>query len=308
MDYREVLGVSINATSKEIHRAYRILAVKYHPDKNKDPGAEQKFREIKKAYEVLKNEKKIVPAPTKETYPSDLRVSIKVKMQDLASCEKKSLKIKRKSACTVCEGTGSISRKIRKCVYCDGTGLEGYSLVLGKKRICKYCQGSRTLPVGDLCEKCKGTGLAMESFFYQIQLNPFSENYILPDLGNFDKGLGKRGNLIIDVLVEQDPRYTVKGLNIYGNILISPALAVLGGNYITDVFGKTVTVKIPSGMQHGRVIDVGEAGLWYEHCRGFFRATVNIRIPVVITEKESELYQALFDFERNNPCPTVLSF
>ena len=66
MDYREVLGVSINATSKEIHRAYRILAVKYHPDKNKDPGAEQKFREIKKAYEVLKNEKRSCQHPPKK--------------------------------------------------------------------------------------------------------------------------------------------------------------------------------------------------------------------------------------------------
>ena len=297
MDNHAVLGISIEATPKEIHRAYRILAVKYHPDKNKDPGAEQKFKEIKKAYETLRSEKKIETAPAKQSYPSDLRVSIKVKMQDLASCEKKSLKIKRRNVCHTCEGTGSISQKTKKCVYCDGTGLEGYSLVLGKKRICKYCQGSRILPVGDQCEKCRGTGIGVESFVYQIQLNPFSENYILPDLGNFEKGTKKYGSLVIDVEVEQDPRFTVKGLNVYGTIQIGPALAILGGDYIIDVFGRPITIKIPSGTQHGRVMDIPEAGLWYEHCRGFFRATVNIKIPVVITEKESEYYQALFDLK-----------
>jgi molecular chaperone DnaJ len=308
MDYHKVLGVSADATPKEIKRAYRLLAIKLHPDHNKSPDAEQKFREIRKAYEALKSEKK-AETPAKESYPSDLRVSIKVKMQDLVSCEKKNLKIKRKNVCVTCEGTGSISRKTRKCVYCDGTGLEGYSLVLGKKRVCKYCQGSRVLPVGDQCEKCKGTGVTVESFFYQIQLNPFSENYNLPDLGNFDKSTKKYGNLIIDVEVEQDPRFTVKGLNVYGNIQVSPALAILGGNYITDVFGKTITIKIPSGTQHGRVIDIAEGGIWYEHCRGFLRATVNIKIPVVITEKESEFYQALLDCERNDDLwPKTLSF
>jgi molecular chaperone DnaJ len=307
MSNHEVLGISTDASPKEIHRAYRILAVKYHPDKNKDPSAEQKFKEIKKAYEALRNEKKAEQAPAKQSYPSDLRVSIKVKMQDLASCEKKSLKIKRHNVCHTCEGTGSISRKTKKCVYCDGTGLEGYSLVLGKKRVCKYCQGSRVLPVGDQCDKCRGTGVVVELFSYQIQLNPFSENYILPDLGNFEKGTKKYGNLIIDVEVEQDPRFTVKGLNVFGTIQISPALAILGGNYITDVFGKTLTIKIPSGTQHGCVIDIADGGIWYEHCRGFFRVTVNIRIPVVVTGKESEYYQALLDFERENLWPTTLS-
>jgi molecular chaperone DnaJ len=308
MDHYEALGISIDATPREIQRAYRLSAMKYHPDKNKDPGAEQKFRDIKKAYEALKREKKTGPAPVKDFYSLDLRVSIKVKMQDLASCEKKSLKIKRKNACTVCEGTGSISRKTKKCVYCDGTGLEGYSLVLGKKRTCKYCQGSRVLPAGDLCEKCRGSGIVIETLSYQIQLSPFSESYVLPDMGNFDKNVKKRGNLIIDVIVEPDPRFKVKGLNVYSTIVISPALAVLGGNYITNVFGKAVTIKIPSGTQPGRVIDINEGGVWYAHCRGFFRATVNVEIPAVITEKESELYHALLEFERNNSCPTILNF
>ena len=52
-DYYEVLGLSKNATDEEIKRAFRKLAKQYHPDINKEPGAEEKFKEIGEAYAVL---------------------------------------------------------------------------------------------------------------------------------------------------------------------------------------------------------------------------------------------------------------
>lgn len=310
MTYYEVLGVPSNASKKEIQRAYRILVVKYHPDKNKDPEAEQKFREVSEAYKVLKNgSKKNVEVPAEEpSFRSDLHVSIKVKMQDLVSCKKKNLKIKRKNLCPTCAGTGSVLKKTKKCVYCNGTGLEGYSLVLGKKKICQYCRGYRTLPIGDSCTKCKGAGIVLETLVYQIQLNPFSENYNIPELGNFDNSVKKPGNLIIDVEVEQDPRFKVRSLNVYGDIGISPALAVLGGDYPVEVFGKTVVIKIPPGTKHGQVIEISNGGITYEHCMGFFRATVIIKIPLILSEKESKLYRNLLDLERTNSWPTIMNF
>ncbi|MEM3185853.1 MAG: molecular chaperone DnaJ [Conexivisphaerales archaeon] len=57
-DYYEILGVSRNATKDEIKNAYRKLALQYHPDRNKTPGAEEKFKEISEAYAVLSDDEK----------------------------------------------------------------------------------------------------------------------------------------------------------------------------------------------------------------------------------------------------------
>jgi molecular chaperone DnaJ len=57
-DYYEVLGVQKNATKEEIKNTYRKLALQYHPDRNKDPGAEEKFKELSEAYAVLSDDEK----------------------------------------------------------------------------------------------------------------------------------------------------------------------------------------------------------------------------------------------------------
>ena len=58
-DYYEVLGVTKNASTSEIKKAYRKAAVEHHPDKNPDdPSAEERFKEVSEAYEILSNDEK----------------------------------------------------------------------------------------------------------------------------------------------------------------------------------------------------------------------------------------------------------
>lgn len=57
-NYYQILGIQKSANDDEIKKAYRKLALKYHPDKNKAPGAEEKFKEVAEAYEVLSDKSK----------------------------------------------------------------------------------------------------------------------------------------------------------------------------------------------------------------------------------------------------------
>ena len=60
-DYYEILGVGKNATDEEIKKAFRKLALEFHPDRNKSKGAEDKFKEINEAYQVLSDPEKENP-------------------------------------------------------------------------------------------------------------------------------------------------------------------------------------------------------------------------------------------------------
>ena len=57
-DYYKILGISRTANEDDIKKAYRKLALKYHPDKNKAAGAEERFKEVAEAYEVLSDKRK----------------------------------------------------------------------------------------------------------------------------------------------------------------------------------------------------------------------------------------------------------
>ena len=60
-DYYKILGLSRSASDDEIKKAYRKMALKYHPDKNSDPGAEERFKERDEAYRVLSDGKTHIP-------------------------------------------------------------------------------------------------------------------------------------------------------------------------------------------------------------------------------------------------------
>ncbi len=67
-NYHKVLGVSEDASAEQIRRAYRKLAMRFHPDRNDDPGAEEKFKEVREAYAVLSGKEK-PPKPVRNPAP-----------------------------------------------------------------------------------------------------------------------------------------------------------------------------------------------------------------------------------------------
>ncbi len=161
-DYYEVLGVSRDASSEEIRRAFRKLAFQYHPDRNREDGAEQKFKEVNEAYEVLSDADKRAAydrfghsgaegffgggfegfdfggfgdifeaffggtgTATRRSprRGDDLRYRMSISFEEAAlGCERE-IDISRTEICSTCHGTGSKpGSKPIRCPGCDGTG------------------------------------------------------------------------------------------------------------------------------------------------------------------------------------------
>lgn len=170
-DYYEVLGVSKSASADDIKKAYRKIAIKYHPDKNPDdPTAEDKFKEAAEAYEVLSDQDKRGRydqfghqgvngggyghmnmedifsqfgdifggggSPFESFFGgaggrgghrvrkgTNLRIKLKLDLEEIANGVEKKIKVKRYVACGTCGGNGSKNgTALQNCSGCQGTG------------------------------------------------------------------------------------------------------------------------------------------------------------------------------------------
>ena len=158
-DYYEILGVSRDATDEEIKKAFRRLAFQYHPDHNKEPGAEEKFKEINEAYEVLSDPERranydrygqaVSPGrgfegfefggfgdifeaffggttTTAQRVPqrgADLQARLVISFEEAVFGSQKEVEIERTEVCSLCHGVGSQPGKNpQKCPNCNGTG------------------------------------------------------------------------------------------------------------------------------------------------------------------------------------------
>ncbi len=161
-DYYEVLGIARNATGEEIKKTFRKLAFKYHPDHNRQDGAEEKFKEANEAYEVLSNPDKraaydrfghggaegfvgrgfegfdfggfgdifdaffgrATTATRQAPRPgTDLHYGITITLEEAASGAEEEIIILRTENCSLCQGTGSKpGSQLSRCPDCNGTG------------------------------------------------------------------------------------------------------------------------------------------------------------------------------------------
>jgi len=187
-DYYEVLGVPRDATATDIKKAFRRLAFKYHPDRNRDDGAEAKFKEINEAFEVLSNADKRARydhfghVDTDGVFTrgfegfdfggfgdifdaffsgmthahrrapqrgADLQHEIVISLEEAAfGCEKE-IEIKRTELCATCRGTGARpGSQPVRCPDCNGSGQV--------RRVQRSLFGSFINTT--VCQRCQGEG------------------------------------------------------------------------------------------------------------------------------------------------------
>ena len=244
-DYYEVLGLDKNASEDDIKKAYRKLAIKYHPDRNPgDKKAEEKFKEAAEAYDVLHDPQKRQQydqfgfngpqggfgggfggggmdmddifsmfgdifgghggfggvggfggfgggrgGSQQRVYRgTDLRLKVKLSLQDIASGVTKKFKVKKDVVCTHCHGTGAEGgSQPDTCPTCHGSGVVARTVrtplgMMTTQSECPTCHGEGTV-IKNKCKECGGTGVVKGDEIVEIDIPAGVEEGMVVNVG-----------------------------------------------------------------------------------------------------------------------------
>lgn len=364
-DYYEVLGVSKNADENEIKKAYRKLAVKYHPDKN--PGnneAAEKFREATEAYEILKDSKK------RSQYDqfghaafqsgaeagssgfgaggfdlsdalrafmgdfggdsifgdlfgfgggrgtrmrrsgmrgNDLQVHLRLTLEEIYSGVLKKLKVRRKSSCNECNGTGSRTGNKSTCPQCGGSGRVrqvSRSLFgqIVQETMCPVCHGEGSV-VKDPCGKCGGSGRKTTETIVNVDIpaGVAEGNYInVRDKGDAGLKGGSTGDLIVLIQEEEHEFFERHGIDVLCTVAIGFSEAVLGGAKTIPTLDGKVSLKIPAGTQSEKIFRLRNKGLpvLRSSQRGDQLVKIHVHTPEKLSYELRRLFEQISELEK----------
>ena len=354
-DYYEILGIEKNVSKEEIKKAYRKMAMKYHPDRNPgDSSAEEKFKEAAEAYEVLGNDDKRAKYDkfghsglrggqdfhgfnnvndifshfsdifggafggssifddffggsssqrnrqrTTGTPGSDLKVTLKLTLEEIASGTTKKIKIKKHNACGSCKGTGAAnSSSFRTCSFCNGSGevRQVSRSIFGQFvniTTCQNCGGSGKT-VSDPCRTCSGDGrvYAESTIKISVPAGVHDNSYMtLRGEGNAGKNGGPSGDIIV-IFKELYHEFFVRdGDNIIYDLFLSYPEIALGTEVEIPTLNGRAKLKIEPGTQAGKFLKMREKGIQHlnSHGAGDQLVKINIYVPKKISSEEKEM-------------------
>lgn len=289
-DYYQILGVDRSADRDEIQRTYRRLARRYHPDVNKDPDAEERFKQINEAYEVLSDQKKRArydrfgdawrqvpedydPEAAPAGDPGMHVGTDGVNLDDLLGGV---------------FGTGRFGR--------GDFGFGGQAFAAGLD-----AEAEIELSVEDAYRGGRHQlTLATASGTRTVEVNIpawVTEGQRIRLAGQGTAGFGgPPGDLYLVVRLAPHPRYRVDGRNVTVDLPVAPWQAVLGATVPVQTPGGRVELKVPAGSSSGRRLRLRGRGL--PHPRGGagdLYAEVRIVVPQRVSDAERELWQRLAD-------------
>ncbi|QCT95051.1 molecular chaperone DnaJ [Caminibacter mediatlanticus TB-2] len=334
MDYYEILGVSRNATKVEIKKAYRKLAMKYHPDRNPgDKEAEEKFKLINEAYQVLSDDEKraIYDRYGKDglegrgyktdfdfsdifdmfndifgggnsyeefhmPYHMDKKYEVTLEFEEAAFGISREIEIEYYSICDKCNGKGAT--KTITCPSCHGRG----SIVVGNGFIrmtqtCPQCEGRGYIPK-EICNKCKGKGYITKKEKVKIDIPAGVDSGMsmrIPRKGNeYPQG---RGDLYLIFNVKESKIFKRKGNHLIVEVPVFFTSAILGDKIKIPTLNGSKEIEIKPHTEDKTKIIFKNEGLPDPNTgiRGDLIAIVNITYPKKLTNEQKELLEKLHE-------------
>jgi len=293
----DTLGVKKGAPADEIKKAYRKLAAKYHPDKNPgDAAAEEKFKEVQNAYDVLSDTEKRKqydtfgsangrrgadpadfdlgdlfgglfnrggtrarrPAPERG---ADIEAIVNLSFEDSLRGLETKIPVEVTTACRECGGTGAepgTSPVI--CPECHGRGVVSESQGLfALSQPCPRCRGNGTV-IEKPCHKCKGSGRERRTRRYTVKIPAGVKDGTrirLKGKGEIGAVGGPAGDLFVVTRVQPSRLFERRGANLVIDVPVAYSEAALGATVeVPTPYGDRVSLKVPPGTQDGRQLRI----------------------------------------------------
>lgn len=359
-DYYEVLGVGKNATKDELKKAYRKLAIKYHPDKNPgDKEAEEKFKEAAEAYDVLSDDDKRRRydqyghagvggaagggfSDVNDIFShfgdifgdffgggasfggfsgggrrqvvrkgSNLRVKVKLSLEEVVKGTERKIKINKKVACTACGGTGAASSKdIQDCPDCKGTGyvvrmVNGIFGRMQQQMTCSRCNGEGKI-ITHKCPTCNGEGVvdSEETVTLKIPAGVADGMQLnMAGKGNAARHGGVNGDLLVWITEEEHPDFERDGNDLIYDLHISFPDAVLGSTAEIPTVEGPVKIKVEEGTQPGKILRLRGKGVpdVNGYGRGDLLVQVHVFVPKSVSKDDKKLLEKMQESEAFKP-------
>lgn len=261
-DHYEVLGVGRDASPEEIQRAYRKLARRAHPDVDKSPGAEDRFKEINEAYHVLSDPERRrrydQPPPAGQPF-GGYEAYEEFDLDELLG------------GMFAGRGPRGPMRGADQEAMLELTLEEAYQGGTRKLTLDGQRSYDVTIPPGVL----------------------EGQRIRLAGQGGRLRGGGRPGDLYLVVHLRPHPRYRLKGKDIYVDLPVTPWEGVLGASVPVRTPGGQATVKLPPDSSSGRRLRLRGQGMPVRGDPGDLYAEVKIMVPARPSSRERELFEEL---------------
>lgn len=330
-DVYSLLGIPVQATHSEITRAYRKLAMAWHPDRNDEGGAEEQFKRIRLAYETLRDPSRRAeydrqrrqggrrnmqrPAPSAraeaeareaaaEPAPRARDLSRKVSIslaEQVFGCRPK-IKVTRTEYCSSCDGFGQLAQHSDTCMRCRGTGRIrkgslAFFIFRAEEMECEDCGGLGKLR--PRCPACEGSGTgATRSGHLQFEVSPGQR----PDSIKRVRGFGRPGrkgeapgDLMVKISYSRHPLFEVAFPDLRCEMPVSAFRVLAGGTVTLPTLGGLVELPLPPDAVDGSELHIAGEGLLDAATgrRGALHVKLRVLRPTSLNAKQKALLDEL---------------